>query len=227
MIWVGSEPPQWVTDRWAAWDKRTAEDGWKLRLWVNDDVMEKLPLSAALRDDCPHPAIWSDFARIEAVSLYGGVYVDTDTWPLNPLTGLAGRMRPFVATDLRHGRQIVCNGAFGSAPGSRFLARVWDLSVERLHSPSRPKRLHFIAGPHVWQQAAKDLQLGVDIMPSEAFIPMRWRQRYKEIPKAVANLEATAKRFPRSYCIHEYEQSWNVRTHPIYGDQEMSGDSSE
>lgn len=222
VIWVGSAPPDWVKQRWDAWNQRALLDGWEMWVWTDETVNELLPLSSVLKSHCPHPAIYSDFIRIEAVSVYGGVYIDSDTWPLNPLTSLAGDTFPWVSSDtIKSGKPQVTNAAFASPPGSRLLSRVWEIAIDRL-ATRQFDLIHYYAGPVVWAQAVNELSTLVIVLPPEAFSPLPWRARRRGIPKAVADLPAFAAEHLGSYALHEYEQSWNKRAYPMHPDEEDS-----
>ena len=75
-----------VTPRWQfvleAW--KQALPDWEVRLWTEDNLppMKYPEVLASTRNY----GEWTDFVRIEALREYGGLYSDTDNFPINGLT---------------------------------------------------------------------------------------------------------------------------------------------
>lgn len=205
MVWVGSEPPQWVRDRWELWRGRAAEDGFELWLWDNTAVAERLPESHALRALCPHPAVWADFVRLEALLLFGGVYVDCDMVPLRSMAelfGCPGWVAPFPPGKYSNSGKLT-NAAMGFAPGHPFAYRAWVESVKRLRTAGSRSHLsyHHIAGPPVFDEL--DKRMPVRRVDGRLFYPDRRRERLMGM-----TVEQMRAAYPEAVAVHEYRMSW-------------------
>jgi hypothetical protein len=93
----------------------------------------------------------ADLMRVMAVSLYGGVYADTDTMPLQPLDSWVGDRPGWVGAS-PHSREhhVLSNATFGFPPGAPFLADVWRYAADALARGVTNE--HFVAGPHAFRE---------------------------------------------------------------------------
>jgi len=81
MIWLGKPAPPWALAAREAW--ADLNPGWAVCWHTGDDLLE-----AGYRpywDLARWPSIRSDLLRFSILARQGGVYVDTDTWPIRPL----------------------------------------------------------------------------------------------------------------------------------------------
>lgn len=212
--WVGSSVPEWVLSRWSAWQENCPD--WDFKFWT-DETAGQWPRSASLAPLCKHPAILVDYISIETLARFGGVYMDSDSWPLRSLDDLAGDRLAWASTlhcPPKDWRVEIGTGAFGFPSGHPFLAAVWDESVRRLHGRDY-SRWNFYAGPPVWT-AEYNRSGGIDLLPVEAFNPLPWDERFKKIPKLVADPDEARRQFPGAYALHEYDQSWNNLTGQVH-----------
>ena len=153
-VWVGSHVPLWVGAAWERWDEALESYGgpWRALRWTEATILGtplERTLDAARRLDL-HPRGIADLLRVQAVSMHGGFYMDSDMVPLGqPLpTDLAGWV---LSTPESQHQSVLCNGAFGFHAGHPFLATVRDHAVRALARGVRNE--HFIAGPRAFRYA--------------------------------------------------------------------------
>lgn len=212
-VWVGSPPPGWVLDRWDYWQDfcRYHSISAEFRLWTDDDVEDLLPLSSRLRPSCSHPVLFSDFVRIEAVARYGGIYVDSDFWPIRPLGPILDRPRAWSTAMWNTSRKLpdgsfprgeVANALFGFSPWHPFLGLVWARCVQRL--PRTYKRLVTYAGPPVWTAVDAENPGMIDVLSPDWFYPTEAKEKDLRgwTPDSIRDS------FPDAIMWHEFEQSW-------------------
>jgi hypothetical protein len=128
--------------------------GWRVRRWTDadkDSAPMQLALDLARRYELG-PRGLADLLRLAAVSLEGGVYMDSDTVPLLPLDGYVGDRAGWVGTseDTRGGRTLHTS-SFGFPKGDPFLSLVWARAEQALRRGVRSD--HHVAGPHAWRSA--------------------------------------------------------------------------
>ncbi|PAA89643.1 hypothetical protein BOX15_Mlig026197g1 [Macrostomum lignano] len=92
----------------------------------------------------------SDVMRLEAVLVFGGVYLDIDVLVLKPLDPL----RKFAFTIGRETSDGLCNGIFLSAPNWTFLA-MWHTAYQVFNDDAWNE--HSVRLPHSMQRAFPDL----------------------------------------------------------------------
>ncbi|MBA3954451.1 hypothetical protein H0X48_03985 [Candidatus Dependentiae bacterium] len=89
-IWIGPKPvPEEYKKYQAAW--RSLHPNWQYKLWTNADVINfpwSNPQIKAVFTKATNYATKADILRIEILNAFGGVYVDLDTEPLEPLDSL-------------------------------------------------------------------------------------------------------------------------------------------
>src|SRR6478609_2134140 len=213
-IWVGSPPPDWVLDNWTPWTHILPSD-WEICLWT-DGTSDEWPLSARVIDDVPHPAILSDYIRLEVLHQYGGIYLDSDTRPLRSLDPLTGPARtPWISSTSESWLPVakrhltVNNSAIGVPPRSAVVAEVWAEAIEAIHL--RPRRLSQWAGPGPWGRARDKHPL--ELLPENCFPGVPHRKRHQVLDMST---EYLAEAYTDAYAIHEYDQSWNPGTTPVH-----------
>jgi len=142
-IWLGdkgsqTQPRPHAFVRWnEAW--KTLHPTWEVRLWQQDsdgclksgDRKFKSRYPELLAQAC-HLSQRSNILRYELVEFYGGIYLDTDMEPVQPIDSIVENVVAFapLMNVFRDGKAQVCLGCaiFGAVPGHPFTR---DL-VERL-----------------------------------------------------------------------------------------------
>jgi len=213
-VWVGSTPPPWVYENWARWVPLLPD--WEINYWTDANA-EEWPLSSRLAGRCKHPAILADLVRLEQVSKYGGIYIDSDTRALRSLEPLAGDRRPWVAPSKAYGeaadsKSTLNNAAFGMYPGHPLLAAVWANAQRRARNGLLTSRA---AGPHAWEAAVLTLEDSEQIEELDplSFTGVRLAERQRVTSMSTADL---FRRFPDTYAIHEFDLSWNAMAHSVH-----------
>src|SRR5215467_8976588 len=93
-VWVGSEPPAWVQHSWREWDEFAESDG-----LTTMRHLDELPFTARLCSRYPlTPVQRANLIRLEALSFYGGIYMDTDIVPLRSLQRFHGKRPAWIGT---------------------------------------------------------------------------------------------------------------------------------
>ncbi len=197
-IWVGSPVPDDVKRRWSAWNDMHPD--WRICRWTGG-TDDQWPVTRSLNVE--HPVLRADFIRLEIVIKYGGVYMDSDTWPLRPVDPLSGD-HPAWVSSIRSSPLLLNNAAFGAAPGNLYLRTLWDAAVSRLVTHSH-SRLNYIAGPPLWTRTYLAADRPIVVLPPQAFTPISDGRAAR---KAVTDLTAVAQQYPAAYSIHEFAQAW-------------------
>jgi hypothetical protein len=121
-IWLGSPVPE-VFRKWM--DTWTRLEGWEYKLWTDEETRNLSMYNQALYDEVTQFVEKSDILRLELLSQFGGVYVDTDFECLNPeaFEELHRSFDFYIGFEpLEHGHTEkfnmfkVCNAILASAP---------------------------------------------------------------------------------------------------------------
>lgn len=207
-IWIGSPPPAWVRRTWATWDVFMEEHhgDWTIQRWTDnslDSVGSAHPLVRTLRAAGRvgmTPRGTADLLRVQAVSLFGGLYFDSDTVPLQPLDRFVGDRGGWIGTAPRtEGTRTIANASFGFPAGHPFLGRVWEYAEDALargvHSDSH------IAGPHAWRKVLSSTSASLTVDYTFANEWDRDLQRTMGAGKRF-DLDALRLRFPEVPVLH-------------------------
>jgi mannosyltransferase OCH1-like enzyme len=151
-IWLGSPPIPYVQRTWATWDAFMEEHhpDWEVRRWVDDEggLVHLVHELAEQYHLGPRGA--ADLLRVMVVSLVGGIYMDSDTVPLLPLTPYADRPGWIGTSEQTRDSRALANASFGFAAADPFLAAVWQHAHDQLAHGIRSD--HHVAGPHAWRK---------------------------------------------------------------------------
>lgn len=96
-VWRRGEPPERLRVWRKAWEE--LHPSWESRSWSSKDVPGEKPPK-----NCCHDRQWSNWVRLQALWVHGGVYVDYDTQPVR-------NIEPLLA-----GHVAVATPFFGRAP---------------------------------------------------------------------------------------------------------------
>lgn len=93
LVWLGSKPPAAVRQCWEAWSAATRPDAWTIRRWT-DGATAQDPLAARVVEWADGHGLseraTADVVRLAVVYAYGGVYMDSDAYPVRDTGTLAG-----------------------------------------------------------------------------------------------------------------------------------------
>ena len=131
--WKSAELPAPFCDFQARW--RALHPGWTYRLWTDADndhfVRTHYPTWYALYRGFEREIFRADMARCLYLHHFGGVYVDLDIEPLQPLTSLIARHGCLLGTEpevhahkLWNKPRLVSNAVMASTPGHPFWLRM-------------------------------------------------------------------------------------------------------
>ena len=125
-IWIGSQP---MPENYAANQKKwqALHPGWIYKFWTNADLEQfswSSPKIKKVFDQAHNYAAQADILKIELLHKYGGVYVDLDTEPYEPLDGLVHRFDFFGLLYGPYKGTLVIDAFFlGACPGHRVMAQ--------------------------------------------------------------------------------------------------------
>lgn len=153
VVWVGSPVPASVRAVWRAWDRALNSTSTGPAWIVVEHTEPSAVVARAQHVYGLSPRAVADLVRIEAVSEYGGVYVDSDCVPTEPTLRDQLAERPAwvgVPPGTEH-KKVMTNGFFGFPPNHPFLGHVWNMSMDQLDRGVTDD--HFVAGPRTWYRA--------------------------------------------------------------------------
>jgi len=147
----------------------------------------------------------SNWVRLHALCVEGGVYLDTDVEVLQSLERFLLH-EAFVGFEVQHFNWDGCvnNAVFGSRPGHWFVSELLS-RIEREFNGS--EQSHF-SSPHLTTRVLKENELyeygrrdvrGVAVYPVETFYPYGWHEIFD--PDRISD---------RTYTIHWYGRSWQA-----------------
>ncbi|MGK9164851.1 hypothetical protein KXR53_01055 [Inquilinus limosus] len=205
-VWVGPKAlPEEDRQRVEQW--RGVLPDWEFRFWNNDNVN----FGSRYLSQAYSVRAWnrvSDYTRMDALSRFGGVYLDTDMElrrPLDPLLGNAAFLG-FQMGDERP--DVMVNGAiFGAEPGHWLPATIRDIFDKQLDGHTN---IGSFAGPGLITKVLQDNGLrgysdegvtvrDVTIYPKRFFYPYSWLEEYS--PEVVT---------PDTFAIHRWAETWVV-----------------
>ena len=211
-VWVGPQPlPDIDRRRVDAW--RNLLPDWEIRSWGNDDVdfsSRYLRAAYAVR-------AWnrvSDYMRVDVLSRFGGVYLDTDVDLIQSLDPLLnhGAFVGFQAGDELPDEMV--NGAvFGAKPNHWLPTRLRDYLDDQLDGSTNSGSF---SGPGLLTkmlrerglQSSSEAPLQIDdltIFPKPVFYPYSWLEQYSE---DVITTE--------TFAVHRWAATWQPKaTFPL------------
>jgi mannosyltransferase OCH1-like enzyme len=181
---------------------------WEIRAWSNENVDFQSPY---LRQAYAVRA-WnrvSDYARMDALARFGGVYLDTDVDLVRSLEPLRDRccFLGFQAGDEAPGALV--NGAvFGAVAGHWLPTALRKYLNEELDGRtntgafSGPGLITRTLRKHGLKSYSDEVVLvkDVTIFPKRYFYPYSWKERYSEDVIG-----------PDTFAVHRWAESWAVR----------------
>jgi mannosyltransferase OCH1-like enzyme len=184
-VWVGKKP---IPTRYTFWADRLWDmnPNWERKVWTDFAIRKFLCDPKPLWDKFWSPASVSNMVRLLAVQKYGGIYLDMDMEPLQPLNSVRQLFGHAFAADQGDGR--LCNAAFGAPPDHPWVN--WQIK----HGAGDCDPHDAAWGVYTMTKAPRDM---VHIVRTDAFYPYH----YDAPPE---------KRFPRedTICEHKWDGSW-------------------
>lgn len=188
-VWLGDEPlPMGAMDWMAAWHQQHPD--WEYHLWRSP------PFTLVNQyefDTAKHLAQQADILRYELLFHFGGIYADVDVEclksfePLLNTTAFAGYERPED--------NYLCNAVIGAEVGSLFMRH---LITQMPRFWNRGLNFFFESSPIYFSLIAEANSDLVVRHPEHYFYPYRYHES-----------ERRRERFPDSYAVHHWLQSWN------------------
>lgn len=214
MIWLGSSPPKSVSKIFDSW----LEHHWDWRFFFWNDanqefIWEKFASQhsqefssiKALYDELTIPAYKADVLRLVVLSLYGGVYVDSDMLCLRSIESISRGCSGFTSLAHTH----LNNGLFGAIPNS-----AWILDMIR----SISKYKDYLLGPRVMTEATWS-HPEIRIFHELTFNPLKYDDpKLVELRESlngclplsqILNSPLCNKHREFSYALHLWNYSWN------------------
>lgn len=203
--WFGGAPiPEEDRKCIESW-KRYCPD-YEIRRWdeSNYDVSKNAYMAQAYQ--AKRWAFISDYARLDVIYQYGGIYLDTDVELLKPLDPLLEKKTFFGIEEGEKNKYMVALGlGFGSVPGRALLKEMLDLydtlSFIKDGKPDltpSPKILadYLRSKGYTGANEYQDID-GAELLPTEYLCPQNY---------VTGKLHVT----PRTYSIHWYHASWKT-----------------
>jgi mannosyltransferase OCH1-like enzyme len=179
-IWVGPDP---LPDEYAAYKQTWLElhPGWEQRFWTEANLPEGLR-RAEVYERLRAPAERANILRLELLSRFGGVYVDTDFESLRSIEPLIDEAELFI-TLAKPGR--VNNALMGSVPNHPIVEEALEqiAPVEFFGHDKARTGTRFLDGLLIDRP-------GVTLLDAELFYP------------------ATEEARQRAYALHHKARSW-------------------
>ncbi len=206
-VWVGPKPiPDADQQRISNWRKILPD--WEFRLWHNDNV----DISSRYVRQAYAARAWnriSDYARMDALYKFGGVYLDTDVDLIRPL-------EPLLSEDAFLGFQLEDEFADDRINGAVLGASIghWLPAAARRYlneNVDGRDNLGSFSGPGMLTKLLKEKGLGsyteqkinienVTIFPKPVFYPYFWLEPYTETVIK-----------PETYTVHRWSASWKTQ----------------
>lgn len=202
--WVGGNPkPQSVLYCIESW-KRCCPD-YEIREWneTNYDFEKNEYMRQAY--EAKKWGFVPDYARLDIIYEYGGVYLDTDVEMLRSFDHLLEKECFFGFEDTGDGEHFVnCGHGFGAVPHHEAIKAARDI-YEHVSFVKEDGTLNLLASPYYTTQSLRQLGLvqenrdqtlpGVQVYASDVFCPKTFR---------TGQLHQTA----RTVSIHHFSASW-------------------
>jgi hypothetical protein len=177
---------------WATFEE--LHPGWTLMTHRDPLVHEEWPLTSPYWELCETPAQFADLIRLEALTRWGGVYVDSDCDALKPLDPLLS-VPAFAAWE---DERVIPNAVLGAVKGHPAIRACLDMMIAMLPCPT------WESGPGV-TTALLPNRPDVLVLPPGAFYPVHYRD-----PERAAKMDdpELRKRNPWAFILHRYAGSW-------------------
>ena len=195
-VWIGDELPEKYEKFWLGWKEKHPD--WEFKLWTDNLPGPRLGKFYGKAKDL---RVDSNFARLEILYEYGGVYIDLDMECLKPIDPLLESCNAFITiettTDMKVWGRVGFNDApIGAAPRHPAINSVIEHTTKGKWLRGNVKDWDgFLTGPVIFTEA---MQTRVDVRVFEAKIFNPWSALDFCIP------ESARPPTEESYAIHHY-----------------------
>jgi FkbM family methyltransferase len=174
---------------------------WSIKIWNDDVVIDGARLSRYL-DRAASGVQRADLIRLDALLVYGGVYIDSDLRLYRPLDDIISHYDFFMGTEDGYN---LTNAVIGAAPQHPAIAAIIDFLEDNEPDWSAPP--NETTGPVVFAKLLRWRQ-DVYVLPRETFYPYNWN-------------ESRRKTHRLSYGEHLWHGSWKDRSEEVTGHQRV------
>lgn len=201
-VWVGGPVPPGILRLYDAWDEELAGTDHRMVRWFDEQV-EADPRLSRLVDRLTTKYPWmqyrglSDFIRLAILREYGGVYVDSDSLPLNiNMLAVWDAESPWIGNEPHRVGKVTLNNAFFGFPRQHeFLTAALSYGFRRLSEGVRNE--HFVIGPRAWRVLHNSpVGQGVTVYNTVAEL------FYRDLPAPPYDLAALAATYAESPVLH-------------------------
>jgi mannosyltransferase OCH1-like enzyme len=199
-VWVGGPMPE-QHRRWAA-DLQAMNPDAEYVLWGDRDLdwLQNRDLYDAAEELVPDHNVGqfrADLARFEILARFGGIYLDTDVQPVQPLDGLLG---PAAWAGWEREGQWVGSSVLGGDAGAPF----WTVVLGRLRESVATQREYLEkTGPRFLTRVHRDTE-GLHVYPQRYFYPYDCQQ-----------LDGADGVYEGSYVAHHWNHLRTVKGKPL------------
>lgn len=207
-IWAGGHPPVWVTGLWDRWDVYAQRNGIEIRRWFDNDIARTVSGRVGF-EHMLTPVKIADLLRLELMSLQGGLYMDSDTVPLQSLQPYFGDRPGWLAHGqdwTKAGDPTVSNAMMGMPAGTQFMSQMFEHAVKAIDRGV--KNTFDIAGPSAYRRILTE-EMGIEIAHQDTFPAFRAKQKRAEeaLGRPLNDAELRAM-YPAARVVHLSAESW-------------------
>jgi hypothetical protein len=212
--WLSETPWDSLTARcFESWQQHLGD--FEFRLWDRTSVPPAVPFLDRMLASGDW-AFASDYVRLHALDVAGGVYLDLDVEVLRSFGPLLGE-RAFIGYEDRAPARLACH-VIGAEPGHpfvraclRFYHESWRLRWS--FPPTMPRIVTQVArqafGYVGYATGGQMLREGVRVLPAHAFSPVSYGERHLD------DAERRARVRDDSYCLHHWRHGWSWLDRPL------------
>jgi len=206
-LWIGSELPEGLKSCTRVWQEMHPK--WEYRLWTEEELADlETPYDdviANAADYVPADAVYqfkSDLYRWVILREYGGLWADTDTWPLKPVDGLITDSAVF-GWEIQN--QWVGTSTFYIERGHPVLDAIHACVVDLIERSPRPTRPNQLTGPKAITRPV--VKSGVLILDEPVWYPVRWDRP----------LDAEKEHGDETFVVHGWNHQREINGLPSIG----------
>ncbi len=202
-IWIGNGVPAELKPFQKLW--QLMHPDWEYHLWTQDNIQDLPLINRDIINAAQNPAEKADLLRLELLNIFGGVYIDMDFEPLQPLDFLHYCYDFYIGIDpLDTGMVQIASGIIGAIPNHPIIKAAIDGIPENYKNPELVNCITRKTGPvHVTRQFiihANTHGLRDCALPASYFYPMGATEDYYAPEHWIAH---------GSLGVHHWAKTWN------------------